>query len=94
MFAEECGCAPQHRGGGAGWRRKAYGVCGWREGCLLPSCNDCGRYADAVMDAILQQQLDDVREALRQARQLIGTNVPEPPTGIQADPDAAKKWVV
>ncbi|WP_260972896.1 hypothetical protein [Mycolicibacterium llatzerense] len=46
------------------------------------------------MDAILQQQLDDVREALRQARQLIGTNVPEPPTGIQADPDAAKKWVV
>lgn len=46
------------------------------------------------MDALLQQQLNDVREALRQARELIGTNVPTPPTGIQADPEAAKKWVV
>ncbi len=43
---------------------------------------------------LLQQQLDDVRAALRQARQLIGTQVATPPANIEADPNAAQKWVV
>lgn len=45
------------------------------------------------MDGLLAQQLADVREALLLAGQLIGTNVSSPPTGIQADPDAADAWV-
>ncbi|MCV7026645.1 hypothetical protein H7I77_25390 [Mycolicibacterium novocastrense] len=44
--------------------------------------------------SVLQQQLNDVREALRQARELIGVNVVSPPQGIEAQPDAAKEWVV
>lgn len=42
----------------------------------------------------LQQQLNDVREALRKARELVGANVTAPPRGIEADPEAAQKWVV
>lgn len=43
---------------------------------------------------LLQQQLDDVRAALRQARQLIGAQVATPPANIEADPNAVQKWVV
>lgn len=45
------------------------------------------------MDGLLAQQLADVREALSEAGRLIGTAVSSPPTGIQADPDAAKAWL-
>lgn len=41
----------------------------------------------------LQQQLDDVRAALQRARELVGTQVSEPPGGIEADPGAAGEWV-
>ena len=40
---------------------------------------------------LLQQQLDDVRAALRQARELIGVPVAAPPGDIQADP--VEQWV-
>jgi len=42
----------------------------------------------------LQQQIEEVREALRQARGLVGTNLTAPPTAIEADPQVAQKWVV
>lgn len=32
----------------------------------------------------LQQQLDDVRDALRQARELVGTNIPASPPNVEA----------
>jgi hypothetical protein len=48
--------------------------------------------ADSVN--VLQQQLDDVRAAIRRARELIGVNVTSPPEGIEAKPDAAKEWVI
>ncbi|MGD9622243.1 MAG: hypothetical protein AB7G47_19640 [Mycolicibacterium sp.] len=44
--------------------------------------------------SLLQRQLDDVRAALRQARELIGPQVSEPPGGIETDPGAAGEWVV
>lgn len=66
---------------------------------LFDSCRrevSGGRYAGGLMSSVsslVQQQLDAVREALRQARQLIGEQLVEPPTDIQADPNAAKNWV-
>lgn len=47
-----------------------------------------------MSESVLQQQLAEVRAALRQARELIGVNVVTPPEGIEAQPDAAKEWVV
>lgn len=44
--------------------------------------------------SLLQQQLDEVRDALRRARELFGDNPIAPPTNIAPDPDLVKKWVI
>lgn len=44
--------------------------------------------------SLLQQQLDEVREALQRARELFGDNPLPPPSKIAPDPDLVKKWVV
>lgn len=46
-----------------------------------------------MADSLLQQQLDEVRALLAQARELFGENPVEPPTGIVPPPDTVQKWV-
>lgn len=44
--------------------------------------------------SLLQQQLDEVRDALRRARELFGDSPIAPPTNLAPDPEIVKKWVV
>ncbi|HEY1841040.1 MAG TPA: hypothetical protein VGG53_12630 [Mycobacterium sp.] len=46
-----------------------------------------------MADPGLQQQLDEVRALLAQARELFGANPVEPPTDIAPDRDAVKRWI-
>ncbi|MCV7107280.1 MULTISPECIES: hypothetical protein [Mycolicibacterium] len=46
-----------------------------------------------MADSLLQQQLDEVRTLLAQARELFGQHPVEPPTGIVPPPDTVQKWV-
>ncbi len=46
-----------------------------------------------MADSLLQQQLDEVRALLAQARELFGENPVEPPSAIVPPPDTVQKWV-
>lgn len=46
-----------------------------------------------MADSVLQQQLDEVRELLRRARELFGANPIEPPADIAPKPGTAREWV-
>lgn len=46
-----------------------------------------------MAESILQMQLNEVREALRRARELFGEQPVAPPAEIAPDPGAAGKWV-
>jgi hypothetical protein len=47
-----------------------------------------------MADSALQQQLDEVRALLRQARELFGANPIDPPADIAPDPDAVRGWLL
>jgi hypothetical protein len=46
-----------------------------------------------VADSGLQQQLNEVRALLGQARELFGANPVEPPTNIAPERDAVQTWI-
>lgn len=46
-----------------------------------------------MADSGLQQQLDEVRALLDQARELFGSNPVEPPADIAPDRDVVKTWI-
>lgn len=46
-----------------------------------------------MADGVLQQQLDEVRNLLRRARALFGSEPVEPPAQILPDPNAAEPQV-
>ncbi|CAJ1578385.1 hypothetical protein [[Mycobacterium] wendilense] len=46
-----------------------------------------------MADSLLQQQLDEVRTLLAQARELFGDHPVEPPATIVPPPGTVQKWV-
>jgi hypothetical protein len=47
----------------------------------------------AMVESVLQQQLDEVRAMLARAHELFGANPVEPPADIAPSADAAQKWI-